>query len=237
MSNIQTKLKTIVFTAISAAILSACGGGGGGGSSALSTGATPTNNTGNSVGNNGNPANNSNANTPKEPSTTLTNSADNLAKLTDEAPIDPANITQPLHTHFISSKGAQQSNPNVQIRRDTAGKMFQTDNQDRNQNGLISSIDFNSNDEVKMDGVVLFNKTSDGNATQPTWTSYASVIAKVYSKGNTQTDVSEQTGKEKNTEFAYGKSTLDERIVELYKKLKAEEENLKKRTKHRVWPN
>lgn len=229
MSNIQTKLKTIVFTAISAAILSACGGGGGGGSSALSTGSTPTNNTGNSAGNNGNSANNnSNANTPKAPSTTLTNSADKLAELTDEAPIDPANVTQPLHTHFISSKGAQQSNPNVQIRKDATGKMFQTDNQDRNQNGLISSIDFNSNDEVKMDGVVLFNKTSNGNATQPTWTSYASVIAKVYSKGNTQTDVSEQTGKEKNTEFAYGKSTLDDKIAEDYKKLKAEEEKLEK---------
>ena len=77
-------------------------------------------------------------------------------------------------------------------------------------------------------------------ATQPNLhgsPSYASVIAKVYSKGNTQTDVSEQTGKEKNTEFAYGKSTLDERIVELYKKLEAEKENLKKRTKLRVWPN
>lgn len=224
MSNIQTKLKTIVFTAISAAILSACGGGGG--SSALSTGATPTNNTGNSAGNNGN------ANTPKAPSTTLTNSADKLAELTDEAPIDPANVTQPLHTHFISSKGAQQSNPNVQIRRDAAGKMFQTDNQDHNQNGLISSIDFNSNDEVKMDGVVLLNKTTEGSATQPTWASPSSLIAKVYSKGNTQTDVSEQTGKEKNTKFAYGKSTLDERIVELYKKLKAEKENLKKEHDH-----
>ena len=195
MSNIQTKLKTIVFTAISAAILSACGGGGGGGSSALSTGATPTNNTGNSAGNNGNSANNnSNTNTPKAPSTTLTNSADKFAELTDEAPIDPANVTQPLHTHFISSKGAQQSNPNVQIRRDAAGKMFQTDNQDRNQNGLISSIDFNSNDEVKMDGVVLLNKTPEGSATQPTWASPSSLIAKVYSKGNTQTDVSEQKG-------------------------------------------
>lgn len=226
MSNIQTKLKTIVFTAVSAAILSACGGGGGGGSSALSTGATPTNNTGNSAGNNGN------ANTPKAPSTTLTNSADKLAELTDEAPIDPANVTQPLHTHFISSKGAQQSNPNVQIRRDAAGKMFQTDNQDHNQNGLISSIDFNSNDEVKMDGVVLLNKTTEGSATQPTWASPSSLIAKVYSKGNTQTDVSEQTGKEKNTKFAYGKSTLDERIVELYKKLKAEKENLKKEHDH-----
>ena len=229
MSNIQTKLKTIVFTAVSAAILSACGGGGGGGSSALSTGATPTNNTGNSAGKNGNSANNnSNANTQKAPSTTLTNRADKLAELTDEAPIDPANVTQPLHTHFISSKGAQQSNPNVQIRRDAAGKMFQTDNQDRNQNGLISSIDFNSNDEVKMDGVVLLNKTPEGSATEPTWASPSSLIAKVYSKGNTQTDVSEQKGKEKNTEFAYGKSTLDDSIVEISKKLKAEQEKLEK---------
>lgn len=216
MSNIQTKLKTIVFTAVSAAILSACGGGGGG-SAALRTGSTPTNNTGNG-----------NANTPKTPSTKLTNRADNLAGLTDEAPIAPANVTQPLHTHFISSEGAQQSNPNVQIRRNAAGNLFQTDNQDRNQNGLISSLDFNNNDEVKINGVVLFNKTSDGNATQPTWTSAASVIAKVYSKGNTQTDVSEQTGKEKNTKFAYGKSTLDERIVELYKKSETEKNPVKK---------
>ncbi|WP_456090510.1 transferrin-binding protein-like solute binding protein [Neisseria sp.] len=214
MSNIQTKLKTIVFTAVSAAILSACGGGGGG-SAALRTGSTPTNNTGN-------------GNTPKTPSTKLTNSANKLDELKDEAPIAPANVTQPLHTHFISSEGAQQSNPNVQLRKDTAGKMFQTDNQDNNQNGLISSLDFKSNDEVKLDGVVLFNKTSDGNATQPTWTSGASVIAKVYSKGNTQTDVSEQTGKEKNTKFAYGKSTLDESIVELYKKSEDEKDPLKK---------
>ncbi|HFC8465752.1 TPA: transferrin-binding protein-like solute binding protein [Neisseria subflava] len=217
MSNIQTKLKTIVFTAVSAAILSACGGGGGG-SAALRTGSTPTNNTSNSAGNNG----------KKPPSTKLTNSADKLDELTDEAPIDPANVTQPLHTHFISSEGAQQSNPNVQIRRNAAGNLFQTDNQDRNQNGLISSLDFNNNDEVKINGVVLFNKTSDGNATQPTWTSAASVIAKVYSKGNTQTDVSEQTGKEKNTKFAYGKSTLDERIVELYKKSETEKNPVKK---------
>lgn len=217
MSNIQTKLKTIVFTAVSAAILSACGGGGGG-SAALRTGSTPTNNTGNPAGNNG----------KKPPSTKLTNSVDKLDELTDEAPIAPVNVPQPSHTHFISSESAQQSNPNVQIRRNAAGNLFQTDNQDNNQNGLISSLDFKSNDEVKIDGVKLFNKTSDGNATQPTWTSGASVIAKVSSKGNTQTDVSEQTGQETNTKFAYGKSTLDERIVELYKKSEAEKDPLKK---------
>ncbi|MGN6833629.1 transferrin-binding protein-like solute binding protein, partial [Neisseria sp. P0017.S007] len=69
-------------------------------------------------------------------------------------------------------------------------------NQDRNQNGLISCFDFNRNDEFIIDGVVLFNNTSNGNATQHTWTSYASVIAKVSSTGNTQSDVSVQTGKE-----------------------------------------
>lgn len=214
MSNIQTKLKTIVFTAVSAAILSACGGGGGG-SAALRTGSTPTNNTGN-------------GNTPKTPSTKLTNSANKLDELKDEAPIAPANVTQPLHTHFISSEGAQQSNPNVQLRKDTAGKMFQTDNQDNNQNGLISSLDFKSNDEVKLDGVVLLNKTPEGSATQPAYVSPNSLIAKVHSKGNTQTSVSEQTGNEKNTELAYGKSTLDESIVELYKQLEAEQEDQKK---------
>ncbi|WP_455943102.1 transferrin-binding protein-like solute binding protein [Neisseria sp.] len=176
MSNIQTKLKTIVFTAVSAAILSACGGGGG--SAALRTGSTPTNNTGNSAGNNG----------KKAPSTKLTNSADKLDELTDEAPIDPANVPQPLHTHFISSEGAQQSNPNVQLRRDDTGKMFQTDNQDNNQNGLISSIDFKKHDEVKIDGGMLFNKTPDGNASQPTWSSPSSLTTKVNSKGNTQTE-------------------------------------------------
>lgn len=210
MSNIQTKLKTIVFTAVSAAILSACGGGGGG-SAALRTGSTPTNNTGNG-----------NANTPKTPSTKLTNSANKLDELIDEAPIAPANVTQPLRTHFISSEGAQQSNPNVQIRKDTAGKMFQTDNQDHNQNGLISSLDFKSNDEVKIDGVVLLNKTPEGSATQPAYVSPNSLIAKVHSKGNTQTDVSEQTGKK------YGKSTLDESIADLDKQLETEKDEQKK---------
>lgn len=179
MSNIQTKLKTIVFTAVSAAILSACGGGGGG-SAALRTGSTPTNNTGNG-----------NANTPKTPSTKLTNSANRLDELTDEAPIDPANVPQPLHTHFISSEGAQQSNPNVQLRERDNKTLYQTDNQNDNQNGLISSIDFKKHDEVKIDGGMLFNKTPDGNPTQPTWTSPSSLTTKVNSKGKTKTDEGE----------------------------------------------
>ena len=42
MSAINTKIKTFILTAISAAILSACGGGGGGGNAALPTGSTNT---------------------------------------------------------------------------------------------------------------------------------------------------------------------------------------------------
>ena len=199
MSNIQTKLKTIVFTAVSAAILSACGGGGGG-SAALRTGSTPTNNTGNSAGNNG----------KKPPSTKLTNSADKLDELTDEAPIDPANVPQPLPTHFISSESAQQSNPNVQLRIDDAGKMFQTDNQDDNQNGLIGSIDFKKNDEVKIDGGMLFNKTSDGNASQPTWSSPSSLTTKVNSKGNTQTEEGKLAEKNKTASEKLAYFRLDQ---------------------------
>ncbi|VTX69314.1 Transferrin binding protein-like solute binding protein [Neisseria subflava] len=183
MSNIQTKLKTIVFTAVSAAILSACGGGGGG-SAALRTGSTPTNNTGN-------------GNTPKTPSPKLTNRADKLDELIDEAPIEPANVPQPLHTHFISSEGAQQSNPNVQLRERDDKTLYQTDNQNDNQNGLISSIDFKKHDEVKIDGGMLFNKTPDGNASQPTWSSPSSLTTKVNSKGKTQTDTGELAEKNK----------------------------------------
>ena len=197
MSNIQTKLKTIVFTAVSAAILSACGGGGGG-SAALRTGSTPTNNTGN-------------GNTPKTPSTKLTNSADKLDELTDEAPIAPANVTQPLHTHFISSEGAQQSNPNVQLRERDDKTLYQTDNQNDNQNGLISSIDFKKHDEVKIDGGMLFNKTPDGNPTQPTWTSPSSLTTKVNSKGKTKTDEGELAtkNKEASEKLAYFRQNQD----------------------------
>lgn len=55
-----------------------------------------------------------------------------------------------------------------------------------------------------------------------------SLIVKINSKGNTKADVSEQDGSEKNTKYEYGKSTLDDRIVEIFKQLKTERENLKK---------
>ena len=234
MSAINTKIKTFILTAISAAILSACGGGGGGGNAALSTGSTntagsssPKKNGGTGNNNNANTGNANNDNSTAQ-TPTLSNKADKLEELQDEAPLPALNLDTPLHTSFISSASAQQGNPNVQLRQKETGEQFQTDNQNKDQGGLISSLDFKANDEVKLDGVVLSNKNVNGSATQPAWTTTDSLIVKINSKGNTKADVSEQDGSEKNTKYEYGKSTLDDRIVEIFKQLKTERENLKK---------
>lgn len=228
MSAINTKIKTIILTAISAAILSACGGGGGGDTAALSTGSTSTGGSGSPAKNGGTGNGNANKDNSTAQTSTLSNKADKLEELEDEAPLSALNLDTPLHTSFISSASAQQGNPNVQLRQKETGEQFQTDNQNKDQGGLISSLDFKANDEVKLDGIALFNKNVNGSATQPAWTTTDSLIAKINSKGNTKADISEQDGREKNTEYAYGKSTLDDRIVEIFKQLKAERENLKK---------
>ena len=192
MSVINTKIKTIILTAISAAILSACGGGSGG-ASTLSSGSTSTSGNGspakNSSPSNATPSatNNNNGNTVAA-ATPSHNRADNLADLIDEAPLEALNLPTPLHTSFISSASAQQGNPNVQLRQKETGGQFQTDNQNKDQGGLISSLDFKANDEVKLDGIVLFNKNANGSATQPEWTTTDSLIAKINSKGNTKAE-------------------------------------------------
>lgn len=225
MSAINTKIKTFILTAISVAILSACGGGGGGGNAALSTGSTntggsssPEKNGGTNNNNNTTPndTNNSNSESPAE---TTNNKADKLEELMDEKPISPLNTDTPLSTSFISSTSAQQGNPNIQLRRNNdTNRLFYTDNQTNNQNGLVSSLDFKANDEVKLDAIVLYNKTEEGNATQVQFTTTDSIIAKAFSGGKTKSDVSGQTGQEPNHDFKVGQSTLDQKIVELYKK-------------------
>ena len=125
MSAINTKIKTIILTAISAAILSACGGGGG--ASTLSTGSTSTSGNGspakNSSPSNAAPSatNNNNGNTVAA-ATPSHNRADNLADLIDEAPLEAVNGATPLHTSFISSATAQQGNPNAQLRLTKIGR-------------------------------------------------------------------------------------------------------------------
>lgn len=225
MSASNTKIKTIILTAISVAILSACGGGGGGGNAALSTGSTntggsssPEKNGGTNNNNNTTPSDTNNSNS-ESPAETTNNKADKLEELTDEKPISPLNTDTPLSTSFISSTSAQQGNPNIQLRRNNdTNRLFYTDNQTNNQNGLVSSLDFKANDEVKLDAIVLYNKTEEGNATQVQFTTTDSIIAKAFSGGKTKSDVSGQTGQEPNHEFKVGQSTLDQKIVELYKK-------------------
>lgn len=225
MSASNTKIKTIILTAISVAILSACGGGGGGGNAALSTGSTntggsssPEKNGGTSNNNNTTPSDTNNSNS-ESPAETTNNKANKLEELTDEKPISPLNTDTPLSTSFISSTSAQQGNPNIQLRRNNdTNRLFYTDNQTNNQNGLVSSLDFKANDEVKLDAIVLYNKTEEGNATQVQFTTTDSIIAKAFSGGKTKSDVSGQTGQEPNHEFKVGQSTLDQKIVELYKK-------------------
>lgn len=225
MSASNTKIKTIILTAISVAILSACGGGGGGGNAALSTGSTntggsssPEKNGGTNNNNNTTPSDTNNSNS-ESPAETTNNKADKLEELTDEKPISPLNTDTPLSTSFISSTSAQQGNPNIQLRRNNdTNRLFYTDNQTNNQNGLVSSLDFKANDEVKLDAIVLYNKTEEGNATQVQFTTTDSIIAKAFSGGKTKSDVSGQTGQEPNHEFKVEQSTLDQKIVELYKK-------------------
>ena len=203
MSAINTKIKTIILTAVSAAILSACGGGGGGDTAALSTGSTSTGGSGSPAKNGGtgnnNNANTGNANNDNSTAQTpaLSNKADKLQELKDEAPLPALNQDTPLHTHVISSESAQQGNPNVQLRmkrnNDTTeytGGYYQTDSQENDQHGLISSLNFKQDgsvktDELKLDAVVIANQRNEGKATQAEWPSSSSLIVKAFSEDTT----------------------------------------------------
>ena len=198
MSAINTKIKTIILTAVSAAILSACGGGGGGDTAALSTGSTSTGGSG-SPAKNGGTGNNNNANTGNannDNSTaqtpTLSNKADKLEELQDEAPLPALNQDTPLHTHVISSESAQQGNPNVQLRMkrnnettEYTGGYYQTDSQENDQHGLISSLNFKQDgsvktNELKLDAVVIANQRNEGKATQAEWPSASSLMVQLH---------------------------------------------------------
>ena len=198
MSAINTKIKTIILTAISAAILSACGGGGGsGGASTLSTGSTSTGGNGSPAKNGGTGKNNANNDNSTAQTPALSNKADKLEKLEDEAPLPALNQDTPLHTHVISSESAQQGNPNVQLRmkrnNDTTeytGGYYQTDSQENDQHGLISSLNFKQDgsvktDELKLDAVVIANQRNEGKATQTEWPSASSLIVKAFSEDAT----------------------------------------------------
>lgn len=231
MIAVPVKMKMIAAAALSAAILSACGGGGGSTASFGSAPTTPTAPSNNNNGNTDTPAptpdngnQNGNTETPETPETPK--NSDDLSLLEDLTPIALVHVDTPLSTHFITSADAQQDNPNVQLRRRANGELFQADNQQNTQKGLIDALDFNGNDEVKIKGIALTNATDDGKATEVNFTTPHSLIAKVHSKGASQSDVSEQTGARKGSNRAFGKATIDEEIVSLYKQRQDKQKTL-----------
>ena len=140
----------------------------------------------------------------------------------DNDSLPALNLPTPLHTSFISSAGAQQNNPNVQLRNIDGKPEFTYD-----QGGLISSLEFNPNDEVKLDGIIIANNTDGGSATQVSFTTPASMIVKAYSGGISKEDVSAQKGEKNNTTFEVGKTSFDDVIVSNWNELKAAKDSLK----------
>lgn len=143
---------------------------------------------------------------------------DTLGKdlVTDHSPIAALNLPTPLHTSFIASAAAQQNNPNVQLRKVDGKNDFTT-----NQGGLISSLASNANAEVKLDGVVINNSTTAGSATTVNFPTPYSAIAKAYSGGISESDVSGHTGLAAASKFAVGTSSFDSVLTSTYEALEA----------------
>lgn len=150
---------------------------------------------------------------------------DKLGKdlVTDHSPLAALNLPTPLHTSFIASASAQQNNPNTQLRKVDGKNDFTT-----NQGGLISSLASNANAEVKLDGVVINNSTTAGNATTVNFTTPYSMIAKAYSGGVSESDVSGHTGLPKGSEFAIGTANFDAELENAFKSLDAAKKALEK---------
>lgn len=148
---------------------------------------------------------------------------DKLGKdlVTDHSPLAALNLPTPLHTDFIESAAAQQNNPNVQLRKIDGKNGFTT-----NQGGLISSLEHNANQEVKLDGVVINNNTTSGAATTVSFTTPYSLIAKAYSGGISKSDVSSHTGLPKASKFATGTASFDKHLEEAYQEVEAARKTL-----------
>ena len=239
MSQISSKLKLIAAVTVGAAILSACGSKqqatpnthsttisqdnqNSNNSSNTSNTSNSTNNGGNTSNtNNGNANNNNTGNNTNQPP--KTNSANDLSKLEDLDPIPAAHIDTPKTNQFISSADAQQKNPNVQLRRNAENKLFQTDNQQEQQNGLIDTLDFNANDEIKINAGATSNNGTSNITFQP---SKSIIVYTSNKKGSSKTNLNEGIEGEKEL-YELGKSSLDAKIIELKKHDKELEKQIK----------
>ena len=141
-------------------------------------------------------------------------------------PAVPNNRRPPIPipaNQFISSADAQQKNPNVQLRRNAENKLFQTDNQQEQQNGLIDTLDFNANDEIKINAGATSNNGTSNITFQP---SKSIIVYTSNKKGSSKTNLNEGIEGEKEL-YELGKSSLDAKIIELKKHDKELEKQIK----------
>ncbi|OSI18501.1 hypothetical protein BWD09_01650 [Neisseria dentiae] len=134
------------------------------------------------------------------------------SEISDNNSLAPLNLPTPLHTSFISSTGAQQHNPHLQLRTVDDEPTFVD-----SQIGLIRTLVLNKNDQVVLDGAVLTN-SAESPATQVNYRTPNSSITKYTSAGSTLEDIAPLFGKEKGV-YSEVKTTLDEGIKSDYTKL------------------
>ncbi|OSI20345.1 transferrin-binding protein-like solute binding protein [Neisseria dumasiana] len=146
---------------------------------------------------------------------------DHTSEIKDNKSLAPLNKPAPLHTSFISSSGAQQHNPHLQLRQ-VDGKPAFVDN----QIGLIRSLLLNKNDEVVLDGAVLTNRAENNPATQVNYLTPESSITKYTSAGSTQENISSLFGK-KDGIYSEVKTSLDDEIKSQYDAMKKAWETIK----------
>ncbi|MDO5069815.1 MAG: transferrin-binding protein-like solute binding protein [Neisseria zoodegmatis] len=142
------------------------------------------------------------------------NANNNSAEIKDDKSLAPLNKPAPVHTSFISSSGAQQHNPHLQLRQ-VDGKPTFVDN----QIGLIRNLDLKKNDTVVLDGAVLTNSAEDNPAIQVNYLTPESSITKYTSAGSTKENISPLFGKEHGI-YSEVKTSLDDEIKSQYDEMK-----------------
>ncbi|OSI10611.1 hypothetical protein BWD10_03900 [Neisseria zoodegmatis] len=142
------------------------------------------------------------------------NANNNSAEIKDDKSLAPLNKPAPVHTSFISSSGAQQHNPHLQLRQ-VDGKPAFVDN----QIGLIRNLDLKKNDTVVLDGAVLTNSAEDNPAIQVNYLTPESSITKYTSAGSTKENISPLFGKEHGI-YSEVKTSLDDEIKSQYDEMK-----------------
>ncbi|SUA36422.1 Transferrin binding protein-like solute binding protein [Neisseria zoodegmatis] len=157
--------------------------------------------------------NSSNPDAPQTDNANL-NANNNSAEIKDDKSLAPLNKPAPVHTSFISSSGAQQHNPHLQLRQVDGKPAFVN-----NQIGLIRNLDLKKNDTVVLDGAVLTNSAEDNPAIQVNYLTPESSITKYTSAGSTKENISPLFGKEHGI-YSEVKTSLDDEIKSQYDEMK-----------------